>query len=337
MYHFLRINGTSFMQNWQKQLQEAIKSPFELLEFLNLTEHAHLLGAHAHQQFAVKVPKSFALRMKPGQINDPLLLQVLPLALEEKPVPGFSTNPLQENNFNPVPGLLHKYKSRVLITLTSHCAINCRYCFRRHFDYQNNNTGQAGWHGLFEYIASDASITEVILSGGDPLATPTKLLQAFTDQLQTIAHINTLRIHTRLPIALPARVDNALLDWITHLPFKVVIVTHCNHPQEINTEVTNAIAHLKKANVVLLNQTVLLKGVNDNADALINLSQDLFACGILPYYLHQLDPVQGAAHFAINESDALALHQALKQALPGYLVPKLVQEIPGATSKSWLS
>jgi EF-P beta-lysylation protein EpmB len=234
---------------------------------------------------------------------------------------------------NPVPGLLHKYQGRVLLTFVGTCGINCRYCFRRHFPYGDNNPGTEGWERALNYIAHDTSIDEVILSGGDPLVANDKTLRVFSEKLNAIPHIKRLRIHSRMPIVLPERISPDFIQWISELKQKPVLVTHCNHPQEINEAVKDAMHALSKVGVVLLNQAVLLKGINDDVDTLVDLSETLFAAGIQPYYLHLLDKVQGSAHFDLAEKRAQTLHWELSQRLSGYLVPKLVYEKAGAPAK----
>jgi len=323
-------------QTWQKQLQQAIKTPEDLLTYLSLDTHLSKIGRQAHQQFMTKVPLSFAKRMHKRDINDPLLKQVLPFIAEEENHPGFLSDPLQEIDFNPVPGMLHKYHGRILMTFTPQCAINCRYCFRRHFNYEENNVGTHGWKEVFAYIQQNPEIHEIILSGGDPLIASTTLLQLFTDKLSNFPQIKTLRLHTRLPIVLPARVDDAFLAWTKKQPFKLVMVMHANHPQELNHEVKDIFHALTTHQVTLLNQSVLLKGINDNAETLATLSHRLFEYNSLPYYLHQMDKVLGTHHFVVSDPKALKLHETLTQLLPGYLVPKLVREIPGHQGKTLL-
>jgi len=322
------------MQTWQQQLQQAFKTPQALLTYLEIPNVATSICPTSHDQFMTKVPMSFAKRMQKNNLNDPLLKQVLPITAEQKHFSDYVVDPLQEKQFNHIPGLLHKYHGRILITLTGTCAINCRYCFRRHFDYQNNNIGQAKWQNIFDYIQQNSDIEEVILSGGDPLMVPDNTLHKFTEKLAQLNQIKTLRIHTRLPIVLPARIDDSFVHWTKQQPFKLVIVVHSNHPNEINDEV--ALAMQRLSNITLLNQSVLLKEINDAPSILATLSRKLFAINILPYYLHQLDKVQGTQHFAVTDQQALQIHQQLQALLPGYLVPRLVKEIPGEKNKTIL-
>jgi len=324
----------SSKENWQKSLSELITDPAVLFEKLAL-DPAFLKEAYtASALFPLRVTSSFVQRMKKADINDPLLLQVLPLGIEKEKAAGFSPDPLLEKNVNPVSGLLHKYPGRVLVTLTGACAVHCRYCFRRHFSYAQNNPGRSGRENIFSYIQANETITEVILSGGDPLSVPDKLLEKFIKQLSSIKHIKTLRIHTRLPIVLPERITDALVTLLGELKVKVVIVLHANHAQEINDDVKSAINKLRHADITLLNQSVLLRNINDNVQILADLSHALFDAGVIPYYLHLLDKVQGAHHFDIPILRAKELHQQLRNTLPGYLVPRLVQEEAGELSKT---
>lgn len=322
---------------WQDALSNLVTDPGELLKLLELDDSLLNAAYAAARLFPLRVPRGFVARMQKGNVNDPLLKQVLPLGAELHEATGYQTDPLQELSANPVPGLLHKYHGRVLVTLTSACAVHCRYCFRRHFPYAENNPGTAGWEKIFAYIKQNDSISEVILSGGDPLSVSDKLLTRFTDQLIQIPHVKRLRIHTRLPVVLPERVTETFIQWLSTLPFNTVMVIHMNHPNELNSDVRHALLALRSAGIPLLNQAVLLKGVNDDADVLVALSDTLFAAGVLPYYLHVLDKVQGAAHFDIALEAAQQLHATLTQVLPGYLVPKLVCEEAGALSKTVLS
>ncbi|RDI40054.1 EF-P beta-lysylation protein EpmB [Aquicella lusitana] len=324
-------------RSWQEALSDLVTDPKELLTLLEL--HPDWLDAAyaAARLFPLKTTRSFVARMQKGNPHDPLLRQILPLGIELQESEGFERDPLKEANVNPVPGLLHKYAGRVLVTLTSACAVHCRYCFRRHFPYAENNPGRAGWEKMITYITADKTISEVILSGGDPLAANDRLLKQFTDQLVGIPHIKRLRIHTRLPVVLPERITQALIEWMVQVPFDTVMVIHANHPQEISSEVKAALLSLRQAGICVLNQTVLLRAINDRAETLIALSEILFEAGVLPYYLHVLDKVQGAAHFDLERDKAFQLHAALGKALPGYLVPRLVCEEPGKASKTVLS
>lgn len=317
--------------NWQKVLAQGFDSAEALLDFLGLPKN--LAHVDAERQFNTRVPRGFAARMQPGNPFDPLLLQVLASPQELKQVEAYVKDPLAENMKNPLPGVLHKYHGRVLITLTGVCAVNCRYCFRRHFPYNANNPGRKGWQSIFDYIQADSSIAEVVLSGGDPLIMPDRLLQEFVEGLCHIKHLKVLRFHTRIPIVLPERIDTSFLSLLEAIPLQKVMVLHANHAQEINEAVKHACQAMQQAGCTLLNQAVLLSQINDSVDTLAALSWRLFECGVLPYYLHVLDKVAGSVHFDLPEDRACALHKQLQATLPGYLVPRLVREVPGEASK----
>lgn len=321
-------------ESWQKILAQGFTSVNELLEFLALP--ASVGDATAEKQFKTRVPRGFAARMQRGNPYDPLLLQVLAVREELQNKEGYVTDPLIEVSGNPLQGLLHKYNGRVLLTLTGACAVNCRYCFRRHFPYQDNNPGRGGWQAVMDYIRQDTAIHEVILSGGDPLLAADVVLSDLLQQLAAIPHVQTLRFHTRIPIVLPERVNQELLDLLTATRLRKVIVLHCNHAQELDDRVFQTCGTLRQAGCHLLNQSVLLRGINDDASILAALSERLFTCGVLPYYLHLLDKVAGAAHFDLPEEVALSLYRQLQEQLPGYLVPRLAREEPGKGSKTIL-
>ncbi len=318
---------------WQEQLADVLTSLSELLEVLQLDATQLGLSEEAMRDFPLRVPRPYLARIKPGDPQDPLLLQVLPQAAELLDISGYTPDPLGEAKVNNHSGLLHKYEGRVLLIATQSCAIHCRYCFRRHFPYADNRPGRAQWQDAFRYIADDTSITEVILSGGDPLASSNTYLQWLIDNLLAIPHVERLRIHTRLPIMLPDRVDTALLQMLSKRRQQVVMVLHANHANEFDASVDDACGRLRAAGVHLLNQSVLLQGINATADALGALSERLLAAGVLPYYLHMPDKVQGTAHFDVSDADALTLMQELHARLPGYLVPRLVREESGKPGK----
>jgi len=319
---------------WQEALIQAVRDPSELLELLELPKSLLPQAQAADRLFELKVPRSFIKRMKKGDVNDPLLRQVLPLGHELIETDGFSHDPLAEAQSNHTKGMVHKYQGRVLLVVAPNCAVNCRYCFRRHFPYQDNNPSRQQWQAVFEQIASDSSIAEVIFSGGDPLASPDRQLQWMVEQLAQIPHLKRLRVHTRLPIVIPQRITESTLQWLTGSRLKPVMVIHSNHANELNGEVASALAQLQEHKVMLLNQAVLLKGVNDKLETQIALSERLFELDVLPYYLHLLDKVQGTAHFDLAEREALALHQQMQANLPGFLVPKLVREEAGESQKT---
>lgn len=321
---------------WHYDMVHAVSDLNELCALLELTPEQIVPKVDAQQKFALKVPREFISRMEKGNPDDPLLKQVLPLMSENNLHAHYTLDPLEEAKFTPIPGLIHKYHGRILLTLTRACAINCRYCFRRHFPYADNNPG-AAWEEIFAYIAAHPSINEVILSGGDPLLASEKQLRRFSQRLNLLPQITRLRIHSRMPIVLPSRINEDFLHWLQSLTQIPVVVLHCNHPNEINPVVSAAVKKLKQAGIVVLNQSVLLKGINDDVNVLRQLSEILFVNGIQPYYLHILDQVQGAEHFAVPLDKALAIQHNLTACLPGYLVPKLVHERPGALAKTVLS
>ncbi len=318
--------------HWQTVLASAIREPSELLHYLNLPQSLLNGAIAASQSFALRAPLGYCQRIEKGNPNDPLLRQILPLDAELISDQHFKLDPVGDLAAMEVPGLLHKYHGRVLIITTAACAVHCRYCFRRHFPYQENRAEQ-NWQKAIDYIQSHSDIHEVILSGGDPLSLTESRLKNLTDQLLNIPHIKTLRLHTRQPIVLPERVNSELLSWLDSLPWKIVMVLHCNHANEIDSSVASALKKLQQHQVTLLNQSVLLAGVNDNTETLIDLSQKLFSHHVLPYYLHMLDKVQGAKHFYVKNEKAQQILNEVRQLLPGYLVPKLVKEQAGEKSK----
>lgn len=319
-------------QHWQKILAQGFASGQELLTYLKLP--TDLASQSAEQIFKTRVPRRFVAKMQPGNPEDPLLLQVLATHQELLESPEYSLDPLQEVNANPIPGVIHKYSNRLLLTLTGICAINCRFCFRRHFPYSDNNPGQQGWQQAIAYIQQNSNIQEVILSGGDPLLATDPLLERLLNALETIEHVQTIRFHTRVPIVLPERIQTSLCRILANKRFRMVMVFHCNHPNELDSAVHQACKRLQKAGCLLLNQSVLLKGINADSAILSLLSQQLFKYGILPYYLHLLDPIQGAQHFDLSLEQAFHIYHDLQSQLPGYLVPKLVREEAGKRYKT---
>ena len=318
---------------WQAHWRQAIRDPAELLAGLGLAAADLGVSAQALAQFPLRVPRGFAARMRPADPADPLLRQVLPIDAEMQVVPGFSFDAVGDGAAKKATGVIQKYRGRALLVATGSCAINCRYCFRRHFDYAGENAARGGWRDSVAAIADDPGIDEVILSGGDPLSLATPKLAELTDALAGIAHIKRLRIHSRLPVVLPERIDAELLQWLASLPWPLAFVIHANHANEFDAGVDAALAGLRGVGAQLLNQAVLLRGVNDDIETLAALSERSFAAGVLPYYLHQLDRVQGVAHFEVDDQRALDLHAQLRARLSGYLVPKLVREIAGDSGK----
>ena len=318
---------------WQQALREAVRDPRELLDLLGLDRLAPRLSDEAMVQFPLRVPRGFVARMRRGDPSDPLLRQVLPLDDEMRPMPGFGLDAVGDGAAKTAPGVIQKYRGRALLVATGSCAIHCRYCFRRHFPYAEETAARDGWREAVDRIRQDTAIEEVLLSGGDPLSLSNGKLAELTGALADIPHLRRLRIHSRLPIVVPERVDDGLMGWLSTLPWPVTLVVHANHANEFDGTVDAALGRLRAAGVHLLNQAVLLRGVNDSVDALGALSERGFAAGVLPYYLHQLDRVAGVAHFEVDDAHARALHAGLAARLSGYLVPRLVREIPGDTGK----
>ena len=317
--------------NWQKELANAISDPQTLLNLLEIDTKSLSHDFAARKLFAMRVPLPFVTRMKKGDLNDPLLKQVLPRAAEFETHPGYSEDPLEEQN-NLTPGLLHK--SRVLLIFRGGCAINCRYCFRRHFPYQDNHQNKQGLLNTLEYIKNHNEVNEVILSGGDPLMANDQALLWFIEQLSDITHVTRLRIHSRLPVVIPNRITTEFLALPKQTHLKLILVTHINHANEIDMALKEKLIATKKAGYTLLNQAVLLKDINDTVAAQVALAEALFEADTLPYYLHLFDKVEGAQHFNLDDKRAVAIHQQLLQELPGFLVPKLVREIGGEKSKT---
>ncbi len=321
--------------DWRAALRNAIKTPEELLDFLELNPEQRAMLEPSTNEFAQLVPRGFAAKMRKRDPSDPLLRQVLPLAEERASVAGYSDDPLGELEVARK-GVLRKYAGRALLITTAACPVHCRYCFRRHFPYTEQAAARDEWQTTAAALADDTQISEVILSGGDPLTLSNRRLRQLIEQLETIDHIDTVRVHSRFPIVLPERVDTGFVELLSTTRLNTVLVVHCNHAQEIDGTVESAVSALRRSGTIVLNQSVLLKGVNDDADTLVELSRRLFAAGVLPYYLHELDRVAGAAHFAVETSRALELIESVRNRLPGYLVPRLVREISGALSKTAL-
>lgn len=318
---------------WQQELARGFVSLPALLEHLGLSPEACGVSPAAAARFPLRVPRGFAARMTPGDPADPLLRQVLPVTAEDQVVPGFGPDPVGDLASVRSPGLLQKYAGRALLVTTGACAVHCRYCFRREFPYGGHSLAPAAVDEALALLAADPAVTEVILSGGDPLSLSDRRLDRLLSGLAAIPHVERLRIHTRLPVVLPERVDPGLLRSLGAWPRQLVVVIHANHPRELDAGSVAATRRLAGVADLLLNQSVLLRMVNDDVDTLAGLSTALFAAGVLPYYLHQLDPVTGTAHFAVADERARALHAALAARLPGYLVPRLVREVAGAPAK----
>lgn len=321
---------------WQRALQEVVTDPAELLSLLGLGPEWLAPARAAARRFPLKVPRGFVARMRRGDPRDPLLRQVLPLGAELDEVPGFVTDPVGDLAARAGPGLLHKYAGRALLVTTGACAVHCRYCFRSHFPYEAENASRAAFGPALDAIRADPTVGEVILSGGDPLTLGDRRLATLFERLREIPHVRRVRLHTRLPIVLPERIDAAFLAAWSAVPLQKVIVVHANHAREIDDTVRTAVAGLRSTDTTVLNQAVLLRGVNDHVDDLVALSEVLFEAGVLPYYLHVLDRVAGAAHFDLPLERAQRLAAELAARLPGYLVPRLVREEPGAAAKTVL-
>ncbi|MGR9045846.1 MAG: EF-P beta-lysylation protein EpmB [Gammaproteobacteria bacterium] len=320
-------------KNWQRQLAEAFTSIPELCAYLALDPDRLPISKTAAANFPMRVPRSFAASMEKGNANDPLLRQVLPVSDETALYQGYSVDPVGDLKAGQQGLVLHKYRGRVLLINTGSCAINCRYCFRRNFPYAEFQLSRQKQSQAIEYIRSDSSISEVILSGGDPLLLNDAKVADLIGELNTIEHLRRIRIHSRLPIVLPARITQTLCQILAASAKSIVLVVHCNHANEISPSVAEACQKLKAHGVTLFNQAVLLKQINDRTEWLIQLSEKLFENGIIPYYLHLLDKATGTGHFEVSETAALQLIEQLQHNLPGYLVPKLVKEIAGAPAK----
>ena len=320
--------------SWQNLLARSITDPEVLLQRLGLDPA--LLGPAmlAHGDFPLRVPEPYVSRMQRGNARDPLLRQVLPIGEELAEQPGYIIDPLGEQHANARPGVIHKYAGRLLLIVSAGCAVNCRYCFRRHFPYADNSLSTEQWQEALNYIRQDESLREVIYSGGDPLAANDRRLAWLTREIAAIKHVRRLRIHSRLPVVIPQRVTAGLIDALCGTRLPVTMVLHCNHANEIDANMAEAITALRGAGITLLNQAVLLRGVNDSLEDQINLSESLGDHGILPYYLHVLDRVKGAQHFHVDDSEAVALVGQMMTRLPGFLVPRLVREIAGEKSKT---
>lgn len=320
--------------SWQTQLAQAIRQPDELLEYVGLMASSIGYSQTAIKQFPLRVPHAFANRIQSKNPDDPLLRQVFPYLDEENKFEGYINDPLAETTVQPVPGLLHKYKSRVLAITTGACAIHCRYCFRRHFPYEDASANGNNLTQSLNYIQSDRSIEEVILSGGDPLTLSDRRLVEICLSISKINHIKRIRFHTRIPIVLPDRLSEELINNLSKIGKTLIFVLHINHANEIDDAVIENINLLNKYNILVLNQSVLLKGINDSVDSLINLSEKLVEHQVTPYYLHLLDPVAGAAHFDVDEQLAKKILKQMHQTVSGYLVPKLVKEESGKAGKT---
>ena len=321
--------------DWQKVTANTVNdiNTFALLIGVDRQALASLVEEN---HFTLRVPLPFVSRMRTGDLSDPLLLQVLPLKQEQQHVSGNSTDPLDEKRYNVCPGLIHKYRGRVLLTAATSCPINCRYCFRRHFDYENNRLTPSTWNQALNYIRNDDTITEVILSGGEPLLLNDRMISRLLDEIESVAHVLHIRIHSRYPIVVPQRLTNALCSRLISSRCNIAMVLHCNHPNEIDKHVAQHLQRLANSRVTLLNQSVLLRNINDDSDTLSSLSETLYRAGVLPYYLHATDAVVGTVHYQVSDARAQQLSLELTHRLPGYLVPTLVREVSGKNAKTRL-
>jgi EF-P beta-lysylation protein EpmB len=327
------LSRQSLPARWQQDLAAAVTDPAELATLLDLPSEWIAPARRAAKHFGLKVPRSFIANMQKGDVSDPLLRQVLPLGEECDLTPGFIADPLNELAARAASGLLQKYAHRALLITTQACAVHCRYCFRREFPYQDHVSDGARWSEALAAVRADTHLRELILSGGDPLSLSTTRLRQISDALRDVSHLTMLRLHTRTPVVLPSRVDRAFTDWLTELPWRVTMVLHINHPNELAGDALDAIRALKETGITLLNQAVLLRGVNDDAAVLTELSLRLHAHGVLPYYLYLLDRVRGSAHFEVDEARGIELIDRIARELPGFLVPKLARELPGEAAK----
>lgn len=319
--------------DWRTLLATAVTDPQELLRRLDLSDHPLAAALQRDPDFPLRVPAPYLACMRPGDADDPLLRQVLAVTMEQQSMPGFSSDPLGETEQNPLPGLLHKYHGRALLIAAGGCAVHCRYCFRRHFPYGDNNPGRRGLEPALGYLAEHPEIREIILSGGDPLMLDDEALGWLVEQLERIPHLIRLRIHTRFPVVIPQRVTPELVTLLAETRLRSVVVVHLNHPRELGTGVAAAVEPLRRRGIPLFNQAVLLAGVNDDLTTLTELCEQCFDVGLQPYYLHLLDRVAGAAHFEVPVAVARRLYDDLASRLPGYLLPRLVRERPGAPGK----
>ncbi len=315
---------------WRDLLRKNFTRREPLCDFLELDDKARAQILEK-SPFPLNLPLRLAAKIAKNTLDDPILRQFVPLQEEEQGAEGYNNDPVQEASFRKSSKLLHKYPARALLVTTSACAMHCRFCFRRHFDY---DVSSKSFENELQQIAEDTTLKEIILSGGDPLSMNNDALAQIINSIEKIPHVKRLRIHTRFPIGIPERIDSGLLDILGDTKLQVWMVIHCNHVNELDEDILSALRALLKRGIPVLNQTVLLKGVNDSLEAQQALAEKLIDNGILPYYLHQLDKVQGAAHFEVSESQGKTLIDALQERISGYGVPKYVREIPGKLSKT---
>lgn len=326
-------SSTGQVATWHDSLAKSVRDPQTLLSRLRLPESLLPGAVAAAEQFPLIVPESFLSRMRTGDPGDPLLRQVLPLMDELDQQPGFATDAVNDQSARKAPGLLQKYRGRALMIVTGACAVHCRYCFRRHYPYKDEPHRLDDWAPALAAVAADESIQEVLLSGGDPLMLPDLRLSTLIDRLEAIPHLRRLRIHSRLPVVLPDRICSELLTRLTKSRLTPIMVVHANHPHEVVDDCAEALRTLVRSGITTLNQAVLMRGINDSAPVLADLCERLINTGVIPYYLHQLDRVQGAAHFEVDVAVGRSLIEALRGQLPGYAVPRYVREVAGGLSK----
>lgn len=326
--------GSADSRRWQVSMRDAIRSPQELCRRLGLGEVVSQEATDSLAGFPVFVPLEFLSRIRPGDINDPLLRQVLPVHDETIAAEGFELDPVGDAEASLEPGLLQKYQGRALMVVTGACAVHCRYCFRRHFPYGGAPKSFSAWQPALDAVAKDESIHEILLSGGDPLTIVDSRLSELAHAIAQVPHVRRLRIHTRLPVMIPDRVNDEFLGWITRTRLQPFVVVHVNHAQELDSAVVDALRRMIDAGITVLNQAVLLRGVNDDEDALVELCEQLVDVGVVPYYLHQLDRVAGAIHFEVDVERGKQIVASMRKRLPGYAVPEYVREVAGASSKT---
>lgn len=328
------FQSADVVSDWHCSLAEAVRHPAELLQALRLPDLADRFSSAAAGEFPLMVPRSFLARMTAGDLDDPLLRQILPLDDELQPVEGFVGDAVSDASFRTAPGLLHKYHGRALMIAAGNCAVNCRYCFRRHYPYGDEPRRLDDWEPALKQLRADSSISELLLSGGDPLMLTDARLGELIARLEAVPHLRRLRVHTRLPIVLPDRVTDVLLDLLTQSRLTPIVVVHSNHAAEVRADCEAALRRLVRAGITVLNQAVLLRRVNDSVESLADLSESLINVGVIPYYLHQLDRVAGTAHFEVEPEVGRQLIAELRTRLPGYAVPRYVQEIAGEAHKT---
>ncbi|WP_418026100.1 EF-P beta-lysylation protein EpmB [Opacimonas sp. LMIT016] len=333
--HNIHKNIVTVETDWQKELASAFTDPKNLLEHLGLNPNDYLADIEARRLFTMRVPRFFADLMTKHDPNDPLLQQVLPLKDEFLSVDGFGQDPTQEHD-KANHGIVHKYENRVLLIVRTGCAVNCRYCFRRHFPYNEHHNNRQQWQDALTYIQKHPILDEVILSGGDPLMANDSQLDWLISQIETISHIKRLRIHTRLPVVLPQRITSGLVDRLQRSRLTANMVLHINHPQEISTQLSEKVAQLSRNLIRVYNQAVILRNINDDAKTLMHLNEKLYDNHIQPYYLHAFDKVQGASHFYVSDEQVVSLMREVIAKQSGYMIPKLVREIGNRKSKTWL-